>query len=117
MTAFHRPSQSIIGRESVSMWALLGSAVVLVVCSLALPLIFAVSRRRRILKPLPGLKESFLLGHAGHFLNATPPEIFKTLLEGFKQCGKTWKVFLLDDTLVVSSEPKVMEVSVLLEFG
>lgn len=74
------------------------------------PIIWAVSRRRSVLKHLPGLKQKFFIGHAQHFYKNPPPVILETIWKGFKECGKTWKIFMMQDTLVFSADPAVLEV-------
>lgn len=78
---------------------------------LLLPFVLSVYRRRRVLRDIPGLEETFILGHAKHFHNKPSAEILKTLQRAFKELGTLWKVFLVHETLVVTSDPKMMEVS------
>lgn len=83
---------------------------VLLSCFL-LPIVLATNRMRRILRPVSGPEETFVLGHVQHFVNKTPSVIWKTVLRGFRECGKVFKMHLLNETLVFVSDPKIIEVS------
>lgn len=77
-----------------------------------LRLVRQVLRRKRILLHMPGLKETFMVGHGLHFLNKKPVDIFKTLRNGSKELGsRMWKVFLLHECNIMISDPKFCEVS------
>lgn len=64
-----------------------------------------------MLQDMPGLQETFIVGHGLHFLNKKPVDIFKTLRKGSKDLGGMWKVFLLHECNLVISDPKFFEVS------
>lgn len=72
---------------------------------------YSVYRRRKILKPIPGLSEDFLIGSVRHFYNKPPREFFKIFVKGFQEFGKVWKVHLLHETIVFVADPKILEVS------
>lgn len=76
-----------------------------------LKVVLPVYRRRKVLEPLPGLEETFILGHVKHFVNKPSEVLFETVRRASRELGKVWKVFLLHDTLVFVSDPKIMEVS------
>lgn len=88
----------------------IAAAIFACLAFLVLPVIVSVYRRRKVLQNVPGLEETWVLGHAKHFMNKPPPVILKTVQEGFRKCGKVWKAFLAHDTLVLVSDPKIMEV-------
>lgn len=92
------------------MWTYIGGVFVLI-SLLILPLVLAVSRRRRILKSIPGLEETFILGHTLHFMNKSPSVILETLNRGFRENGRVWKALLFHDTILLVSDPKIIEVS------
>lgn len=104
------PDQLICDSRTVTMWSYIGGFFVLV-SLLFLPLVLAVSRRRRILKPIPGLEETFILGHTLHFMNKSPSVILETLNRGFRENGRVWKALLFHDTVLLVSDPKIIEVS------
>lgn len=79
-------------------------------CILLLPDVLAIRRRRKALEKIPGLEEKFLIGHAQHFLNKSPSEIYTFLQGVYKDHGKAWKCFLLDTTMFLTADPKNMEV-------
>lgn len=70
-----------------------------------------ILRRKRILKDIPGLKEDWILGHGRYFMNKSPAAILETLERFSNECGRIWKVFLLHETIVAVSDPKIVEVS------
>lgn len=97
-------------------WLFILSAVFVAIVLPLLPVILAFQRKRAVLKNVPGMKEFPVIGHGLHYLNKTPPQIVETVFRGFKECGKVWKLFLLHEVQVIVSDPKVLEVSVLVKF-
>lgn len=76
-----------------------------------LPTILSAARKRRMLRNMAGMKETPVLGHALYYMNKSPQQIMETVWRAFGECGKIWKMFLLHEAQVVTSDPKVCEVS------
>ena len=76
-----------------------------------LPVVLSTARKRRMLRSMPGMRETPILGHALYYMGKKPHEIVETVWEAFGKCGNTWKMFLLHEVQVVTSDPKVCEVS------
>lgn len=93
------------------MWSLIVGVLVVLCVYLVVPVVLDTIRRRRVLLPVPGLEQTCVLGHVKHFMNKPPPVILETVQRAFRECGTVWKTFLLHETLVFVSDPKIMEVS------
>lgn len=92
------------------MWLYVVSSLLVIILVAVLSFVLPVLRRRRVLKPLPGMEEHFFFGHSLHFLNKSAPEILEMMCQGFKDLGRVWKFFMMHETLLMVADPKVLEV-------
>lgn len=89
---------------------LVGSIVLIIFLAL-LPVFIGGARKRLMLRNMPGRKELPIIGHAHYYLGKKPHEILDEVWKAFAECGNTWKMFLLHEVQVVTTDPKVCEVS------
>lgn len=90
--------------------AIVLSLLLVILISVLSVFIYPVYRRRKVLEPIPGFKQDFLIGHVKYFYNKTPPEFYKIFERGHRELGRVWKLFMLHDTIVFVSDPKILEV-------
>lgn len=86
------------------------AGVSVIVALIVIRFVYNVFKTRWALRSFPELEGNWLLGHVKNFINVPPAEIFKTVRRAFREKGKVWKLFLLQDTLLMVADPKIMEV-------
>lgn len=86
-------------------------AVFVGLLALLLPTVLTAARQRWVLRKMPGRAQMPIIGHAHYYLGKKPHEIVAAVWKAFEECGNTWKMFLLHEVQVVTSDPKVCEVS------
>lgn len=97
-------------QTEMSLWLVVLALVIVVLTTSLVPLVLRVRRQKRVLKNVPGLPETPILGHGPHFMNKKPTQLLETLVKCASQFGNIFKIHLLHETLVVVSDPKILEV-------